>query len=157
MMRKSSPVWRFGIAGFALLAALAVYWLARSAPPALIEPLQLGLVVPADLEWVLGSAPSLFYTLSIALLLGICAATAASARRHCLVWIGIALCLEVSQADPIAQPLAAWLASTLPDAAWGLFAPYWTRGVFDPLDLLATLLGGALAIALLSHNRHSKI
>ena len=156
MTGKPSSLWRFGIAGLALVAALAVYGFARSAPPAFVELFQIAPVVTADLEWVFGSAPSLFYTLSIALLLGACAATAASARRHCLVWTGIALGFEISQAGPIAQPLSAGVGSILPDASWALFAPYWERGVFDPFDLLATLLGGALAIAILAYPGRAK-
>ena len=156
MMGKSSTFWRFGIAGLALAASLAVYWLVRSEPPAVFEPFQVGLVVSADIESVLGSAPSLFFTLSVALLLGICASSAASARRHCLVWVGIALGLEISQIDPIAQPLSAWFASILPGVPWAFFAPYWERGVFDPFDLLATLLGGGLAIAVVSYPKRAK-
>jgi hypothetical protein len=30
------------------------------------------------------------------------------------------------------------------------FDPYWTRGVFDPLDLAATLAGGLVALVLLA-------
>jgi len=32
-----------------------------------------------------------------------------------------------------------------------LFGPYWSRGVFDPMDLLATVVGGSIALALITY------
>lgn len=151
MFERMSPVLRLGIASLALIAAVAVYVLARSQPPAFLQPFHLVPASPSSgLAWLSDSAPSLFYVLSIGIFLGSCASTAASARRHCLIWIGIALALEVAQADPAAAKLTTWLAPRLPDPAWYMVGPYLERGVFDPLDLFATLVGGSLALAVLS-------
>jgi hypothetical protein len=70
---------------------------------------------------------------------------------HCLVWIGLALCLEISQASIIAKPLVSWLSAILPDSTWELVGPYWANGVFDPVDLLATMVGGVIALAVLTY------
>ncbi len=71
-------------------------------------------------------------------------------RRSTAFWIGLAACLELTQAPFIASRLADWLGPILPASPWDMIGPYWQRGVFDPLDLLATLAGGAVAILLLS-------
>ncbi len=143
--------WKIGTAIFALLMAVAVYLFARLNPPVLLEPFQITNPLLGAQPDIFGSAPSLFYTLSIGLLIGVFAATSTSARRHCLIWIGLALCLEISQASIIAGPLTSWLSATLPDSAWELFGPYWANGVFDQLDLLATLVGGVIALAVLTY------
>ena len=143
--------WKIGTAIFALLMAVAVYLFARLNPPALLEPFQITNALPGVQPGIFGSAPSLFYTLSIGLLIGVFASTSASARLHCLVWVGLALCLEISQASIISGPLISWLSTTLPNSAWELFGPYWANGVFDPLDLLATVVGGAIALAVLPY------
>ena len=141
---------KLGIACLALLVAVSVYVFARPSPPDLIA----GLHWRSD--WLTGysaysnSAPSLFYTLAFGLFIGVCASTRGASVRHCVLWIGLAACLELSQAPFIAAPLADWLGFILPAAAWDLIGPYWQRGVFDPGDLLATFAGGAAAILLLS-------
>ena len=134
----------------ALAAALAVYVFARANPPQLLQWLGMP-AAPLDLYpgW-LGSAPSLFYTLAIALFAGAFAAGAKGARRHCMAWTALALGLEASQAPGIAQTLAGWIDSALPAALVEQIAPYWINGVFDPRDLFATLLGGALAYLIIS-------
>ncbi|MCP4263495.1 MAG: hypothetical protein GY774_39200 [Planctomycetes bacterium] len=40
----------------------------------------------------------------------------------------------------------------LPESTWGLIGPYWTRGVFDPIDLVATLIGGLTAMFLITRS-----
>lgn len=150
VVNKTSLIWRLAIATIALLLALAVYSFVRSQPPELLQPLQVGSTLSAEHWTLFGSAPSLLYVLSIGLIIGCCASTPESARRHVLIWMGIALFLEISQAAFIATPTSDWLSATLPESIWGLFGPYWQRGVFDPLDLLATLAGGAIALAVLT-------
>ena len=66
------------------------------------------------------------------------------------MWILLAACLEATQAPLIAERLVTWLPPLLPNAAWKLIGPYWQHGVFDPLDLAATVIGGAIALLLLS-------
>jgi len=150
MTANKSLFWRLGVAGLALLMALAVYIFARLYPPALLEPFQMTSALLANHPGLFGSAPSLFYTLSIGLLIAACASSPAGARAHCLVWVGLVLCLEVAQVSVIAGPVSTWFAKILPAAAWKLIVPYWTRGVFDWFDLLAALAGGAIALLLLT-------
>ncbi len=151
MTRNTSITWKIGTAIIALLMAVAVCLFVRLNPPALLEPFQITNTLLGAQSDFFGSAPSLFYTLSIGLLIGVFASTSASGRLHCLIWIGLAMCLEISQASIIAGPLTSWLSTILPNSAWELFGPYWANGVFDPLDLLATMVGGAIALAVLTY------
>ncbi|MBT8436446.1 MAG: hypothetical protein KJP11_03660 [Gammaproteobacteria bacterium] len=151
MARDTLMTWKIGTAIFALLMAVAVYLLVRQNPPTLLEPFQITNALLGDQPGIFGSAPSLFYTLSIGLLVGVFASTLASSQLHCLVWIGLALCLEISQASIISIPLVSGLSSILPDSTWELIGPYWANGVFDPLDLLATTVGGVIALAMLTY------
>ena len=70
---------------------------------------------------------------------------------HCLIWLGLVLLLEITQHPVIAEPLSSWLSEMLSVSAWELVGPYWTSGVFDPLDLIATVAGGIIALAILTH------
>ena len=151
MTKNTSMAWKIGTAVIALLMVVAVYLFVRLNPPALLEPFQITNSLLGAQPDFFGSAPSLFYTLSIGLLIGVFASTSASAKLHCLIWIGLALCLEISQASIIAGPLTSWLSTTLPNSAWELFGPYWANGVFDPFDLLATIVGGVIALAVLTY------
>ncbi len=139
---------RLGIAILSLSAAMAVYCLARIYPPALIEPLQATLPALAAQTGLFGSLPSLFYSLAIGLLIGCCASTPGAARLHCLLWLGIALMLELAQHPLVAAPLSDRLHDMVTESTWQVIGPYWTRGSFDPLDLLATLAGGVIALVL---------
>ena len=143
--------WRFGIAGTALLAAVAVYCLARIYPPELLAPFQATDPLLAEQTALFGSAPSLFYTFAIGLFVGSCASSRASAKLHCLNWLGITLLLEISQHPIIAIPLASWLADTLFVSTWEIIGPYWNSGVFDPRDIIATVTGGLAALVILSY------
>ena len=150
MIWRNPITWSLGIAGGALLAAIAVYLFTRLNPPALLEPFQVTSTLSGVRAGLFGSAPSFLYTLSIGLLIGVCASTRSGARKHCLSWTGLALALELSQAEIFTTPISHHLAAILPDPAWQVVGSYWTRGVFDPLDLLATLLGGTIALAILT-------
>ena len=97
------------------------------------------------------SGPSFFYTLAVGLLIGVCASTRSAAGKHCLTWMGLALCLELSQYPSLAKPLSSLLSDISPGWVWHVIGPYWARGVFDPLDLLATLIGGCIALILSGH------
>lgn len=142
---------RAGIACLSVLVAVSIYCFARLYPPTLLEPFQSTLPVLATQTFLFGSAPSLFYTLSIGLLVGACASSLSGARLHCTLWIGMAVCLELSQFPAIAEPLGTLLTGTLSGSTWELVGPYWTRGVFDQLDLVATVLGGFIALAVLTY------
>ena len=113
MYYKKLLFWRFGIAGTALLAAVAVYCLVRIYPPELLTPFQSTIPALAVQAGLFGSAPSFLYIFAIGLIVGTCASTPASARTHCLIWLGLALLLELSQHPVIAEPLVEWLADTL--------------------------------------------
>jgi len=151
MISSKALVWRLGIASTALVAAIAVYCLARTYPPELIAPFQTSHPIFTDQIGLFGSAPSFLYTLAIGLIIGSCASTQASAKIHCLTWIGLVLLLEITQHPAITEPLASWLAGTLNASAWELVGPYWSRGAFDPLDLIATVMGGLIAFTLITY------
>ena len=105
---------------------------------------------PATLDNELfGSAPSFFYTLALGLFIGLAAPSAKAARASCLVWILSSLCLELSQLPVISLALVEWLQAPLPHWAWNLIGPYWINGTFDVFDLLATLVGGFIAIQII--------
>jgi len=140
---------RSGIAGLSLAAAIGVYLFARTLPPEILAPWQSTDPRLAGHIALFGSAPSLFYTLALGLVIGACASTANSARWHCLAWTGLASLLEISQFPGIAMPVSKFVHDVSPESVWHLVGPYWTRGVFDPLDLLATLIGGFIALLLL--------
>ena len=143
--------WRLAIAGTALLGAIAVYCLVRIHPPALLTPFQSTIPILAGQAGLFGSAPSFLYIFAIGLIVGTCASTPASARIHCLIWLGLALLLEISQHPLIAESLISWPADTLFVSAWEIIGPYWERGVFDPQDIIATVTGGISALAILSY------
>ena len=142
--------WNLGVAGLALATAIGVYLLVRLDPPGLLAPFQVTSSLLGTHTGLFGSAPALFYTLSIGILIGVFASTRVSAQIHCFAWVAIALCLEITQAAFIASPIVAWLSETLPVPVWELIGPYWIRGVFDPLDLLATVVGGTIAMVILT-------
>lgn len=150
----------FSIASFSLLAAFAVYCFMRIYPPEILTPLLATSSNLSSYTGISGSAPSFFYTLSIGLLVGVCASTLLSATRHCLLWVALALSLEMSQHPSLAETISNWLATVVPESGWEIVGPYWTRGVFDPWDLIATLVGGLIALVLLTylprekHNEH---
>ena len=150
MTKNTSLACSLGIACFSLLAAIAVYSFARFHPPALIEPFKATNSILAAQTVVFGSAPSFFYTLALGLFTGFCALSLTQARLYCLLWIGLALCLEISQHSVFAGFISAWIRTGFPESTWALIGPYWARGVFDPLDLLATLMGGGIALYLLT-------
>ena len=146
------------IAGIALAAALAVYLFARSQPPLFFPRFNwIDAVFAVDAR-LFGSAPSLFYTLALGLLIGLATPSAKAAGRNCLLWTGLALVLELSQLSTPSHSLVEWLPGILPARAWDLVGPYWISGVFDPFDLLATSAGGLFAWSILGRlsreNRH---
>ena len=151
MVRNALLSWRLVIASLSLLAAIAVYRFARIYPPEVIEPFQITGTDLATYTGIFGSAPSFFYTLAVGLVIGICASARFSARFHCLLWFGLALFLELSQHPIIAQTVSDWIRLNFPDSIWTLIGPYWSHGTFDPLDLLATLMSGVIALFLLTH------
>lgn len=149
MIRNTPLTLRLSVASLSLLLAIAVYLFARIYPPDLLKSLQILNGDLAAYTGFFGSAPSLFYTLALGLLIGACASSRLSAMVHCFIWIGLALLLELSQAPIVAKPLIEWLAGFLSASGWELVGPYWIRGTFDWLDMLASVIGGFIAIAIL--------
>lgn len=149
MARNISLVWKLGVAIVSLLAAIAVYSFARIYPPEILAPFQSLHANLASHQNLFGSAPSFFYTLALGLVIGTCASSNSSARFHCLLWIGLCLLLELSQYLVLSTKLTIWLPNVLFESGWRLVGPYWTRGIFDPIDLVATLSGGLIALILL--------
>ena len=156
MLVNKTLHWRVGIAAVSLSAAVAVYSLARYYPPALLEPLQATQSILAARPDLFGSLPSLFYILAMGLLVGSCAITPAGSRLHCSLWIGVAIALEFTQHPLVAVPLSSWFPALLGDSIWTLVGPYWLSGTFDPADLLATFVGGAIALAILAYTQGNK-
>ncbi len=150
MALNKTMSWRLASAVIALSAAVAVYSLARLQPPALLQPLQATQTALLAHAGLFGSLPSLLFTLAMGLLLAVFAESPAAARLHCSLWTGLALLLELTQHPLIAAPLADRLPGLVNESIWATIGPYWTRGVFDPVDLLATLAGGAIALLLIA-------
>ena len=150
MTRNRLNIFGIGIACISILLAIAVYMFLRADLPVLLEPFQSNHKLSLANAALSGSAPSLFYTLAIGVLLGTIAPNPAAARFHCLGWTVIALLLEFTQHALFARPVIAALTNYLSDSALHIVGPYWSRGVFDPLDLLATLIGGLLALTIVS-------
>jgi len=150
MLLNKTISWRLASALAALSAAVAVYCLARAQPPALLQPLQATQAALLAHPGLFGSLPSLLFTLAMGLLLGACANSRSAAMLHCSLWTGLALLLELTQHPLIATPLAARLPRFFNDSIWATIGPYWTRGIFDPVDILATLAGGSIALLLIA-------
>jgi len=132
-----------------LSLGIAVYCLARSQPPAFLAPMLATRSELVALTGIFGSAPSLLYTLALGLIIGCCAAPRPSAKFHCLAWTGLCVLLEISQHSYLSARVLSGLGDLLADSSLQLVSPYWSRGTYDPVDLLATLAGGLLATALI--------
>lgn len=150
MKLRTTSLWKSGIATTALLAAIAVYCLARLHPPQLLTAFQATEPFLSEQTSLFGSAPSLLYTFAIGLFIGNCATSRTAARLHCSIWLGIALLLEISQHSMIAKPLASWLAAAEFAPIREFIGSYWIHGVFDPRDIVATIGGGLAALTLLA-------
>ena len=150
MLQPGSSTRNLGIAALALVGGFLVYSLARYHPPALLIPQGVAIDELVAMPGLFGWAPSFLYTLAIALVIAACVPDPTRARWHCVAWTGLCLLLELSQHPAIADPLGAWMASVSPTALDQHLLPYWHSGVFDPLDLIATLAGGLIALALIT-------
>ena len=151
MTRNKPLFFKLGVASLSLFAAVLVYSFTRIYPPELLVSIQATHPGLAAQTGLFGSAPSFFYTLALGLFIGASASTLTNARIHCLVWIGLAICLELTQHPIVSEYFPTWLAPILSESSWELIGPYWTRGAFDQLDLIATLIGGFIALALLTY------
>ena len=151
MTRNKPLIFKLVVASLSLFAAVLVYSFTRIYPPELLVSIQATHPGLAAQTGIFDSAPSFFYTLALGLFIGASASTLTNARVHCLVWIGLAICLELTQHPIFSEHLSTWLAAILSESTWGLIGPYWTRGVFDPIDLIATLFGGLIALLLITH------
>jgi hypothetical protein len=149
--RNKPLIFKLGVASLSLFAAVLVYSFTRIYPPELLASIQAIHPGLAAQTGIFGSAPSFFYTLGLGLFIGACASNRSTAKLHCSLWIGLSLCLELTQHTAFAGSLSNWFPSVLPESIWGLIGPYWTRGVFDPIDLIATLIGGLIALLLITH------
>ena len=149
MVKNALLSWRLGIASLSLLAAVAVYCFARIYPPEAFEPFQVTGTDLATYTGIFGSAPSFFYTLALGMLIGVCASNRSTAILHCLLWIGLSLCMELTQHTIFSESLLTWFPSVLTESTWRFIGSYWAQGIFDPIDLVATLIGGLIALLLI--------
>lgn len=139
------------LAGSLLIAGLAIYLTAR--PASLFGPLapawHLPASVPPPLRTLLGSAPTFVHVIAFILI------TAALVRRDrratvlvCGAWALTEILFEILQL----RSLGGWLLAHEVIRS----APFATRhlaGTFDPLDILAALLGAALSARFLTLSR----
>ena len=141
-MRRKIDYELLAYAVIALLAGVAYYWVTRPSGSALfltLLPLFPEGLSPMSLTRWSGWLPSLFHVFAFALLTCL-----VLGRRHilfaCLLWGVINALFEFGQALP-AETLAG-----MPD----LFnlRSYFSHGVFDPLDLVACMVGAWAAWAL---------
>jgi hypothetical protein len=149
--RNKPLIFKLVVASLSLFAAVLVYNFARIYPPEILASIQATHPGLAAQTGLFGSAPSFFYTLALGLFVGLCASTQRSGRLHCLLWLSLVLLLESTQHPLITSLLVTWLPNTLPASAWELVGPYWLRGVFDQHDLLASLIGGIVALVALTN------
>jgi hypothetical protein len=149
--RNKPLIFKLGIASLSLLAAVLVYSFTRIYPPELLTSIQATHSGLAAQTGLFGSAPSFFYTLALCLIIGACVSNRSTVILHCFLWIGLSLSLELTQHTAFAGSLSNWFPRILPESTWELIGPYWTRGVFDPIDLVATLIGGLIAMLLITH------
>jgi hypothetical protein len=150
MTRNRHLFWKLGVAVLSLTAAVSVYCFARINPPEIFLPFQATNHVLASFDDIFGSAPSFFYTLALGLVVGVGASSHISAKLHVLIWTGLCSSLELTQIPVLSKALMTSLPGMLPEQAWQLVGPYWQRGIFDPVDLLATLFGGLIALSLVT-------
>jgi len=138
------------LATFAALAALlvgvATYLTLRSGDT-LVFTTGLGLAAPAALA---GSLPAMLHTFAFVLLSAVCLGLERRAAAWCAGgWALVGTTFEVLQHDLVATALLPHPATLLPsggvDAGVALLARYAHLGVFDPLDIAATLLGAFAA------------
>ena len=150
MARNAHFYWKLFVALASFIAAVSVYCFARIYPPEILSSIQAVDYGFATHTLIFGSAPSFFYTLALGLVIGVCASSRSSARLHCLIWIVLCFLLEISQHAVPSALIMAWLPDAIPESSWNLFGPYWAQGVFDPIDLMATFVGGLIALALIT-------
>ena len=151
-MTSNKPlIFKLGIASASFFAAVLVYSFARIYTPEILSSIQATHPELAAQTGLFGSAPSFFYTLALGVLIGVCASNRSTAILHCFLWIGLSLCMELTQHHIFTESLFTWFPGVLPESTWRLIGPYWTRGVFDLIDLVATLIGGSIAIALIAY------
>jgi hypothetical protein len=144
--------WFAAMAGLIALAAGAGVYLLARAPGSSYLPGGLGLGAGS----LAGSAPSLLHAAAFTLL---SAASLGFTRRQLVAsaagWTFVGLAFEALQHPTVAQALwprpGALAGAGFGDRVVALVAGYAHGGTFDPLDLLATLLGGVLAAFLGLH------
>ena len=151
VIRNVALTWIVSVPNLSLLAAVEAYYLAQNNTPEIFAPRPATNSIIAQYTSVFGNTLSFSYTLVLGLIIGVCASTRSSAKFYCLFWTGLALCLELSQHQINTESVSAWGGNNLPGSIWTLIGPYWSRGVFDPMDLLTTVMGGSIAFYLLTH------
>jgi hypothetical protein len=138
-----------------LLCGVLVYSLARSA---LIWGLPLALHVPATISWLgrmSGSAPTFAHTAALSLLTaGVLGGTRRGAWSACVAWMLVNIAFEFGQHPLVRLHLVGSLPHWL-ERVWLLDRTrcYFMNGTFDYTDIVAAVLGGATAFAIISMTR----
>jgi hypothetical protein len=154
MARATNPInARLALGGLlCLLLGTAVYVAVRPTP---VWFLPAALHFPDALPgpgWAMQAFPTFAHTAAFALLTaGVLGGTRRQAWIACCVWVAINSAFEIGQHPWVSQPLAAWLPRWF-DHVWLLDQArgYFVNGTFDSADILAAILGGAAAWAVIS-------
>jgi hypothetical protein len=139
---------RFVAVLLCLLVGVLIYAVARPTPAwflpaALHRPLQFG----SGWQIAVGSAPTFLHVVAFSLLTAIVQSGGHKATALCCVgWTCTNLLFELGQ-HPVASEVLTRHIPTGLDRLWllGQLRPFFERGHFDPNDLCATVLGGAVA------------
>lgn len=137
------------VAGGALLLGVGVYALTRPIGsayllPAILEFDSSSLSLPAILG---GSLPAFLHVYTFALLtIVVLGVTPKRAAWAAAAWCALDLLFEFGQWPPLAERLAAGLPGWFGQVpVLDHVGAYFVQGSFDPVDLLATLLGAVMA------------
>jgi hypothetical protein len=141
---------KLGIAILALITVIWGYLFFRLDPPVLLQSLQPAEIFQDQAHWF-GSVPSLLYTFAVGILIGSFTSSSGHGQVHCLIWTFLALALELTQHHDIAGSISVLVARLFPGPVTEILLPYWSRGSFDYLDLVATAIGGLVALAILRY------
>lgn len=157
-MRRASAInWPQVATGGALLCiGVALYALARETPAWFLPTGLHANLLPAALSRLAGSIPTFAHTAALSLLTAsIIGSSPGRAVAACAAWTMTNLLFELGQHASV----RVWLVARLPrwfDHTWLLdqTRSYFLNGSFDYQDIFAAVLGGAVALLVISRTRY---